>query len=239
MSPFAKRSCVSIVDHTSALTAPKVLTCGRRDSHVDFNIFSTYFLIMLMLFVSVFATQPFTVDAVSVIDRSTSFAREEGLERSEGLEGVDTIVFKKGSSARLHVRREILPKLSRYDRKYVRAWLNESSPVSCYIMGSSGFALLHRVDHDPYNQHANPKILDFAFVFDKDKSKILGGDKDNLLIKMLVHVRQENDVTALAGRGVSMQTFEKAGYKIINQFLARAPATSTTRFTPQQFETVS
>ena len=95
------------------------------------------------------------------------------------------------------------------DKKIINRWIHETNTVKCYVLYENdiikSFALLSKCDHDPLNTHGNPYILDFIYTFKPYR-------RNNLAYKLLLHMKNKNNITAFCDNDESVMLFQKAEY---------------------------
>lgn len=91
----------------------------------------------------------------------------------------------------------------------IKAWLNETNNVKCFILYENeiikSFALLHKCDYNPLNTHKNLYILDFIYTF-------IPYRRNNMAYKLLLHIKNANNIIAFCSNDASFMLFQKAEY---------------------------
>jgi hypothetical protein len=94
---------------------------------------------------------------------------------------------------------------------FINRWLSETRTVKCYILYENNkiktFALLSKMDYDPINTHSNPYILDFIYTFKQYRRNMLA-------YKLLIHIKNIEEITAFCSNDNSIMLFQKAEYKL-------------------------
>lgn len=94
----------------------------------------------------------------------------------------------------------------------IKAWLNERNNVKCFILYENeiikSFALLHKCDYDSLNTHNNPYVLDIIYTF-------IPYRRNKLAYKLLLHMKNANNITAFCNNDASFMLFQKAEYVLI------------------------
>ena len=105
--------------------------------------------------------------------------------------------------------KSIIEKIDDNNKKYIKLWLDETNNVKSFILYENKtiktFALLHKLDFDPLNKHENPYILDFIYTFKQYR-------RNNLAYKLLLNMKDKNNITAFCNNNESSMLFKKAGY---------------------------
>ena len=95
---------------------------------------------------------------------------------------------------------------------HILGWLGEDN-VKCFLIQTDksimSFALLHKCDFDPLKTHTNPHVLDFVYTFPEYR-------RNGLAHKLLLHVKETNNITAFCNNDKSELLFKKAGYILTN-----------------------
>lgn len=96
-----------------------------------------------------------------------------------------------------------------YDKQIIERWLAETNNVKCFILYENEiiktFALLSKCDYDPLNTHSNPYILDFIYTF-------IPYRRNKLAYKLLLYMKNANNITSFCSNDESFMLFQKAGY---------------------------
>ena len=91
----------------------------------------------------------------------------------------------------------------------VNRWLDEPRDVKCYILSNknniNNIILLSKCDYDPQNQHNMPYILDYIYTF-------LECRRNNFAYKMLLYIKQKEEITTFCSNNESENLFKKAEY---------------------------
>lgn len=92
---------------------------------------------------------------------------------------------------------------------HIERWLDETNNVKCFILYENEiiktFALLSKCDYDPLNTHDNPYILDFIYTF-------ISYRRNKLAYKLLLYMKNTNNITAFCSNDESFMLFQKAEY---------------------------
>ena len=100
------------------------------------------------------------------------------------------------------------------ENDFVNRWLDEPRDVKCYILSKKdniiiNIILLSKCDYDPYKQHKIPhKIpytLDYIYTF-------LEYRRNNFAYKMLLYIKNKEEITAFCSNDESEHLFKKAEY---------------------------
>ena len=91
----------------------------------------------------------------------------------------------------------------------VNRWLDELRDVKCYILSNQNdirnIILLSKCDYDPQKQHKIPYILDYIYTF-------LEFRRNNFAYKMLLYLKEKEEITAFCSNDESENLFKKAEY---------------------------
>lgn len=92
---------------------------------------------------------------------------------------------------------------------HIKRWLDETNNVKCFILYENEiiktFALLSKCEYDPFGTHDNPYILDFIYTF-------IPYRRNKLSYKLLLHMKNTNNITAFCSNDESFMLFQKAEY---------------------------
>jgi len=105
--------------------------------------------------------------------------------------------------------KEIIKKLNTlYNNDHIIQWYNEKK-VKAYILLEDNiikaFALLHKIDFDPYKKQYNPYIIDYIYTFEQYRNM-------GYCSKLLNHIKIDNEIIAFCSNDISSNLFEKVGY---------------------------
>ena len=94
-------------------------------------------------------------------------------------------------------------------KQHIERWLTETNNVKCFILYENEviktFELLSKCDYDPLNTHTNPYILDFIYTF-------IPFRRTKLAYKLLLYMKNANNITAFCSNDESFMLFQKAEY---------------------------
>ena len=98
------------------------------------------------------------------------------------------------------------------EMQIIDKWLTEKEALFAKLYDKEGnsiicFALIHKLDFDPYNKHKRPSYIDFIFTIPEFRRS--GAALE--LLKQLRNVKLE--LTASVNIPESLKLFNKAGYK--------------------------
>ena len=92
---------------------------------------------------------------------------------------------------------------------YIKQWLSEENNVKCYIYYSNNlvvsFTLLSKMEFDPLKKHNNPYTLNYIYTFEDHRRK-------NYALKLLEHIKKNENCSAFCNNTYSEKLFEKAKY---------------------------
>jgi len=95
-------------------------------------------------------------------------------------------------------------------------WSKEKS-VKCYTLSdgtsTKTIILLHRCDYDPRGQHTSPMLIDFIHTFPEFRQQ-------GFAFKILSHIKEREQLSALCSSEASEKLFEKAGFSFKGHFQA-------------------
>ena len=109
---------------------------------------------------------------------------------------------------------------------YIYQWLKEQNQVFAILKYDDDidddqfpicYALLHKLDVDPFNEHQNPVLLDYIFTHPLYRRR---GYATKLVKKLI----KNNSITAFCDSDASSDLFFKCGFKILSDNMtARYP----------------
>ena len=102
-------------------------------------------------------------------------------------------------------RQMVINCIDNNDALFARLYDKDTNNIVC-------FALIHKLDFDPYNKHKNPSYIDFIFTIPKFRRS--GAALE--LLKQLSNVKLE--LTASVDISESLKLFNKAGYRCAGKY---------------------